>query len=263
MTDCEIKFVHCDWEEIRPLVVEYIVANNIIIESDWEDHVLESRHYKMVCRGKTAGYFAIHKGSVIWLFNVFPPYANKAQELFGRAKKYENVTGAMVATGDEFLMSHCLDDFVRIEKQAYFSAYTEKEISAEFQKEITLRLADIDRDLDILKLGGDFFGDIIKQVKNGALHIEIYIAEAAKETIGFGIIDYGRIIKDITSIGMYVCEQHRQQGYAANILQHLKRISLNKGCRVFSGCWYYNHSSKKAMERAGAYSKTRLIRFYF
>ena len=263
MADNEIKFVYCDWEEIQPLVVEYITINNITIESFWEGHVLESHHYKMVCQDKLAGYFSIHKGSTIWLFNVFPFYANKAQELFGRVKKYENVTSAMVATGDEFFMSHCLDNFIRIEKQAYFSIYTDKEILSERKKEIMLKLADIDKDIDILKISGDFLEGVIKEIKDGAVHIEIYIAEDDGDVIGFGIIDYGRIIRDITSTGMYVCEQYRTQGYGANILRKLAQISQDKGYRALSGCWYYNHNSKKTMESAGAYIKTRLIRFYF
>jgi len=264
MVNNEIKFVPCKWEEIHSSVAEYILANNITIESFWEGHVLESNHYKMVCGGTLAGYFAIHKEKTIMLFNVFPPYANQAQELFARVKKYESVTNAMVATGDEFLLAHCFDNFSRIEKQAYVSIYTDKEIPGERQKEIALRLADIDRDAEILKLSGDFLNDIIEEKRDGADHLEVYIAEHGGNVVGFGVIDYGRVIKDISSIGMYVCEQYRRQGFAANILQQLKHISLDKGCRrVLSGCWYYNHNSKKSMESAGAYSKTRLMRFYF
>ena len=263
MTACEVKFVCCEWEEIRPYVAEYIAANRITVESYWEGHVLESSHYKMVCQNNLAGYFSIHKSSTIWLFNVFPLYANKAQELFGRVKQYENVTSAMVATGDEFLMSHCLDNFVRIEKQAYFSIYTDKEIPANRRKEISLKLAVLDKDIDILKMSGDFLDSIIKEIKDGATHIEIYIVYDGEEVIGFGVIDYGRIVKDITSTGMYVCEEYRTQGYGSNILRELAQISRAKGYRAFSGCWYYNHNSKKTMESAGAYTKTRLIRFYF
>ena len=171
----------------------------------------------------------------------------------------------MTATGDEFFMSHCFDSFMRIEKQAYFSIYTEKEIAAERQKDIDLRLADINMDLDVLELCGDFLETEIKELREGIgiEHLKVYIAEADGNIVGFGVIEYGRVIKDISSIGMYVCEQYRRQGFAANILQKLKHISRDNGCRVFSGCWYYNHNSKKSMESAGAYSKTRLIRFYF
>jgi uncharacterized membrane-anchored protein YitT (DUF2179 family) len=38
---------------------------------------------------------------------------------------------------------------------------------------------------------------------------------------------------------------------------------IRKGYTAVSGCWYYNHNSKKTMESAGGYSKTRLLKFYF
>jgi len=263
MTVKEVEFIPCKWEEIHALVEEHIRGNNIIVDSFWEGHVLESNHYKMMVGDEIVGCFAIHKNSTITLFHVFTHYAHQSQELFARIKKYENVTNAMVPTGDEFFISHCFDNFARIEKQAYFAIYTEKDIPQERKRTLNLRLADVDRDCEALKLSGDFLDDIIKELRDGADYLNVYIAEHDKKIVGFGVIDCGRIIKDISSIGMYVCEQYRQQGMAANILEQLKQICAEKGYRVFSGCWYYNHNSKKSMESAGAYIKTRLIRFYF
>lgn len=259
----EIRFSPCEWNDIQQKVSDYLIQNRIVVDSFWEEHVLESNHYKMTYSDEIVGYFAIHKGSTITLFHVFCQYANQAQELFARVKKYESVTNAMVATGDEFFLSHCIDNFARIEKQAYFSIYTDKEIIRERQVELQLRLADIDKDEQILKLSGDFLDGEIENIRKGRDTLKIYIAESKDKVVGFGVIEYGRVIKDIASIGMYVCEEFRCQGIAANILQKLKHIVQNNGCRAFSGCWYYNHNSKKSMESAGAYSKTRLIRFYF
>ncbi len=259
----EIQFFPCAWEEIHPLVERDLIADRITVESFWEDHVLTSRHYKMVCGGDVAGYFAIHDKSTIMLFRVFALYANQAQALFARVKKYESVTNAMVATGDEFFLSHCVDDFARMEKQAYFSIYTDKEIPQERQKAVQLALADVDRDYETLKLSGTFLDGEIKSIRAGSTSLALYIARSEGRIIGFGVIEYGRVLKDIASIGMYVIEAERCQGFAANILQGLKHIAEDKGCKAFSGCWYYNHNSKKSMESAGAYSKTRLLRFYF
>jgi len=235
-----------------------------VVDSFWEAHVLESNHYKITnTDGEIVGFFAIHKESTITLFHVLPHYASQSQELFVRSKKYENVANAMVPTSDEFFLSHCLDSFTRIEKQAYFALYTDNGVTQERKKTLELRLADIDADKEILKLSGDFLDHSIEQISNNECGVEIYIAQHDGNIVGFGVVDYGRITKDIASIGMYVCEQYRMQGFAANILEHLKLICFEKSFRVVSGCWYYNHNSKKSMEAAGAYSKTRLVRFYF
>jgi len=259
----KIQLLPCKWQEIYPYVEDYIISNKITVDSFWEGNVIESNHYKMMVYDEIVGFFAIHENSTLTLFYVSAPYANQAQELFARVKRYESVTNAMVPTGDEFFISHCFDNFVKIEKQAYFATYTEKEISEEHKKALNLKIADIDKDCETLKLSGDFLDGIIKQLRDGADFIEIYVVEYGENVVGFGVIDYGRVLKDVSSIGMYVCEQYRQQGIAANILEHLKLICFGKGYRVLSGCWYYNHNSKKSMESAGAYSKTRLIRFYF
>ncbi len=251
------------WEDIGPLVAENCVACAMTVDSFWEDHVLESKHYKMTCDGEVAGYFAVHKGSTMTLFYVAPQYAGQSQELFARAKKYESVTNAMVATGDEFFLSHCVDNFKFIEKQAYFSVYTDYEIPAQRQKALSLRRADVDKDCETLKLCGDFLDGEIKNIQNGVDVVELYIVEHEGDVVGFGVIQYGRILKDTASTGMFVREEYRRQGFAANILQSLKHIVRSKGCRAYSGCWYYNHNSKKSMESAGAYSPTRLLRFYF
>lgn len=259
-----IHFSLCKWEEIHEIVEKYLKDNSIVIDSFWEEQVLESKHYKMTFDGKILGYFSIHKSSTITLFHVFSQYANQSQELFAQIKKYEQITNAMVVTGDEFFLSHCIDSFVRIEKQAYFSIYTDKEVSKDQQVTLSLRIANIDEDSEIFKLSGGFVDEsMLERMRKGDEHLNIYIVEHVNKTIGFGVVEYGRIIQDIASIGMFVCEEYRCHGYGGNILQNLKHISQNKGYRPFSGCWYYNHNSKKTMESAGAYSKTRLIRFFF
>jgi len=79
-----------------------------------------------------------------------------------------------------------------------------------------------------LKLAGDFMDDIVPQMQGGAAHLQVYIAELGGDVVGFGFLDNGRIIKDISSIGMYVLEQYCRQGIAANILMQLKLVSAQK-----------------------------------
>jgi len=261
----EIKFIRCDWEDISSTVAENIIANKITVESFWEGHVLESNHYQMTVDGEMVGYFAIHGENTIMLFHVIPKYAKFSQELFAKVKLSEQVTNAMVATGDEQLLSHCFDNYSRIEKQAYVSTYRDEDICPTRQKNLTLKLADVETDLETLKLSGDFLDSIIKQIQAEGEQspVKIYIAADDGVIVGFGVVDYGRVIKDIASIGMFVIDEFRRQGYATNILQSLKHICQNQGHRVFSGCWYYNHNSLKSSKSANAYSTTRYVRFYF
>lgn len=259
----DILLSPCEWQDIHEHVSRYIQEVNLTVESFWEDHVLNSNHYKMVVGDELVGWFSIHGGSTIVLFHVMEAYANFSAELFAKVKKYESVTNAMVVTGDEFFLSHAIDNYSKLEKQAYFAIYTEKPLEDGKRLPITLRLADVFQDEETLKLGGDFLKGEIENIKNGLDVLKLYIVESDEDVVGFGVVQYGRVVSDIASIGMFVRESYRCKGYAGNILKSLKELVSSQGHRAFSGCWYYNHNSKKSMESAGAYTKTRLLRFYF
>lgn len=254
----------CKWTDIKLEVSTYIEQNKITIDSYWEDHVLASHFYQFICEGKPIGFFAIYDQSMITLFHVMEAYADHGQTLFARIKQFEQVTNAFVTTGDEFFLSHCIDNFSRIEKQAYFSIYTDKPIKSQYQHDLTFREAKTMEDTQLFALTQDFFeADAAEKVLAGSDYYKVYLVEKESELVGFGVIEYGRVVSTIGSVGMYVLEEKRQQGYAACILKHLKGMVESRGLEARSGCWYYNHNSKKSMESAGAYSKTRLLRFYF
>ena len=72
------------------------------------------------------------------------------------------------------------------------------------------------------------------------------------------------VFTQFSLIGMYVLESKQEQGYGSSILRGMKDIVNEMGYNVvYASCWHSNQNSKKSMESAGAYSKTRLIRFYF
>jgi N-acetylglutamate synthase-like GNAT family acetyltransferase len=256
----DIVIKKCTLENIMKYILEYYQENRIIVDSFWEGYVRESNFYIIEYNQNTIGYFAINNETVLTLFNLFEEYRNISQELFGIARKYESVKEALIPTGDEYFISHAIDNYAKMEKQAYFSIYTEKK--PEKLVDIKLELADVEKDEDILNICHDFLKNEMENIKNG-IDEEIYIARHENDVIGFGIIEYQKIVNIYASIGMIVCEQHRQKGFGSNILNRLKNIVKGKGLQAISGCWYYNHNSKKTMESAGAYSKTKLLRFYF
>ena len=122
-----IKIEKCDYKFLQKYIKDYYINNSIIVDSFLEGHIRESNFYKIFTEEEIIGYFAIHKGTVLVLFYIFEKYRNISQELFAKIKKIESVKEALIPTGDEFFISHAFDNYTRIEKQAYFSIYTEKE----------------------------------------------------------------------------------------------------------------------------------------
>lgn len=258
-----IKFIHCKWEDIHPFVQNHIKEYRMSTDTYWDGFAIWSNHYLMTCGNETAGYFAINRKDTISLFNVFPHYANQAQELFARVKKYEEVTNAIVLTCDELFLSHCLDSFARIEKEQFNAIFTDKDMPN--KRTISLRQADFrnNDDREKIRLTGDFFSGSIIAHDEGRYHMDIYIGEDSGEYVGCGCIDRSRVVDDMASIGMFVLESKRERGYGSSILHGMRDIVSEMGYKVYASCWHSNHNSKKSMESAGAYTKTRLVRFYF
>jgi GNAT superfamily N-acetyltransferase len=252
------------YKDIEPMILVNILENKITVDSFWEDHILKSNHYGIYEDSVMVGYFSIFEKNTITSFYMIESHAQFGRKLMDQIKHFEQVTNAMVPTGDEFFLSHCTDSFSRMEKQAYFSIYRETSPAGFQNKALHLVRMDDKADLELLKKAEDFFdNDPVDRIFDPSPYYRIYKAFDQGELVGFGIVETGRVDPCIASIGMYVMADKRQHGYAKNILRQLQEKIAAEGYAVRSGCWYYNHNSLKSIESAGGYSKTRLLRFYF
>lgn len=259
-----MKFKKTKLNEIIPMIQKNIKDNKLTVDSFWEQHIIESNHYLIKDDSEIVGYFTIYKSNTLTSFYLKESHIQYGRNVFEKVKRFEEVTNAMVATGDEIFLSHCLDNYGRLEKQAFFSIYR-KEAPDEFNRiPLEFKRIKTHEELELLKLAGDFFDDEpIDKIFDEDFHYRIYTVYDQNKLIGFGVVETGRILSEVASIGMYVIEEKRQKGYGKNILRQLNELMIEEGYNCRSGCWYYNHNSLKTMESAGAYSKTRLLRFYF
>ena len=83
------------------------------------------------------------------------------------------------------------------------------------------------------------------------------------ELLGLGIIERGRLCDSVASCGMFVAESARRQGIGAAIIANLMGRCAEMALRPVAGCWYYNHNSKKTLEKAGMFTQTRLLKISF
>ncbi len=256
-----IVFTSCNWDSIRESVQRYYAEHNILADAFWEDHVRKSNFYRMEQGGAVIGWFAVYAESILTLFWVCPEYADAAQELFFRARKYESVREAFVPTGDEFFLGLAMDYYTAVEKQAYFFRYTQRE-ARDTIPNIVFTPADLVKDAESLNRAEGFFDDDLKNIRSGVAET-LFLAKQNGTFVGFGVAEYAAILPGFASIGMYVLREHRQKGIACGILTALQDMVKTRGLTPISGCWYYNHNSKKSLESAGAYAASRLLRFHF
>ena len=134
-TEIDIQFTSVALADIREAVREHWMSLPGAIDSYLERHVKESVHYQIRIAGEAAGFTSIHKESLITQFALTPSFKRFGQSAYSQVKKLESVQAAYVLTYDEFFLSHALDDYRQMTKQAYLFAvrpdqFQEKRIGA-------------------------------------------------------------------------------------------------------------------------------------
>jgi len=117
------------------------------------------------------------------------------------------------------------------------------------------RAAATDEDV-IREQSGDLFGDVRTRIERG----ELFLTDRAGACVGFGVMARSQFLHGVASIGMFTLEPFRCTGVGAATIRLLIDECSQRGMRAVAGCWYYNHASKRTLERAGMISRTRLLR---
>jgi GNAT superfamily N-acetyltransferase len=174
-------------------------------------------------------------------------------------RKLEQVREAYVPTCDEFYLAHALDDYRLLEKQAYFFQARPAAQRPPVPPKLTHRLARTDDLTQIATLTADFFDRAEWRVADG----QIYVAERDGAPFGFGVIERSMLYPAAASIGMITVEAHRGQGIGTAIIGALLDECERQKVTAIAGCWYYNHFSKKTLEKAGMFTQTRLLKISY
>lgn len=252
----ESRFVPVALAEIEAEVRAHLVALPSAIDSFMEEHILGSAHYRIVVDGAAAGFASIHQEKLIAQFALAERFRRYGQQVFARLRKHEQVQSAFVPTCDEFYLAHALDEYRQVAKQAYFFAAGPAVPVAEG---FSLRAA-VAGDMEAIRQeSGDFFEPVERRIEVG----ELFVTMRGDEAVGFGIAERSKLYEAVASIGMFVIERFRQEGAGTATIALLREECRRRGVRPIAGCWYYNHRSKRTLERAGMYSPTRLLKVEF
>jgi RimJ/RimL family protein N-acetyltransferase len=251
----DLHFARVPFDEIRESVHRHLHSLSAPIDSFLEEHILSSTHYRILVAEGTAGFASVHKEHLITQFALDEPYRNHGQSIFRRLRRLEQVRSAFVPTCDEFYLSHALDDYQRLAKQAYFFSAM-RDVRGATSDQYAMRPAELG-DVELVRaVSGDFFEPLERHITAG----EVFVTSRGEEPVGFGILIKSVLDDDVASIGMYTIERFRQAGVGTATIAMLMNECRRRILRPVAGCWYYNHRSKQTLERAGMYSPTRLLK---
>lgn len=254
-----VRFDQVDLCEIRDAVQQRLEALPQPVDSFLEDHILESTHYRVLIDAAPAGLASIHRANLITQFFLADPYQRWGQMVFQQLRRWENVAAALVPTCDEFFLAHALDDYRQLAKQAYFFTTGRAPADPALTAGYSLRQAAPQDASFIEQQSGGFFKNLEQQIQVG----EIFRVEREGRQVGFGVRVRSKFYRDVASIGMYTIEPYRHSGAGTAAIALLIEECARHGLRAVAGCWYYNHASKRTLERAGMVTRTRLLRIEF
>jgi GNAT superfamily N-acetyltransferase len=252
-----LAFDRVAFAEIGDRVRAHYAALPSPVDSFLEDHILASTHYRIAIDGEMAGWLSVHQEHLITQFSLEERFQARGQAVFAEARRMEQVHSAFVPTCDEFYLAHALDTYRRLEMQAYF--FVTGPAPRSRPDGYSLRQASADDHALIADASGDFFDDLDRRIAAG----ELFVTERGGAPVAFGISVPSALYEQVASIGMFTIEAHRRTGAATATIAGLIDQCRAAGVRPIAGCWYYNHGSKRTLERAGMRSPTRLLKIGF
>lgn len=241
-------------DEIPPDVRRHLAARPGRIDAFLEEHILGSEALRIVVDGAPAGIAAIHGESLITCFAPEPRVLQHGQAMYHALRPTGQVAAAFVPTCDEVFLAHALDDMRELRKQAYFFA-----LGLDVPPVAdgwTPAPATADDAAFIREVSGDFSEPVERRIETG----ELFLMLGSDERVGVGNMERSTLYDAVASIGMLAVEQSRRGGVGAATIGMLVRGCQRRGITPIAGCWYYNHRSKRTLERAGLVATTRLLR---
>jgi len=234
-----------------------------VTDDFWEGHIVDAHFFSIQSDENSIGYFSIYGGSKITAFYMEAKYLYMAQEAFKRILDEFSIETAFVATCDELFLSLCLDFHKSIELQAYFfdGSICHDVKSPEYDRAGLSEIRPEEIDAVNQQTDGFFSNTTREQLENR--ECVIYRMTNNNDVLGYGVIVPDKTRPQLWACGMIVLTAYRQKGIGRSIQIHLGDICRENGKIPISGCWYYNHLSKKTIESAGRYTKTRLLNVKF
>lgn len=254
-----IDFLPTDLEDLRPTLVEYN-RHLAPICSFLEDHIRDAMHYRITIDSAVAGFVSVHGGATIVQFGLGPEFRGYGQDVFREARRLESVHGALVASSDQFFLVHSIDDYSRLSKQAcMFESVDESGSPDRSDDACTFRVAEPTDVALVEELSGDFFEQSEKLIETGLM----YVVDRSGSTVGFGLIERNEFALGSASIGIFTVESARRTGVGTEVVRFLAAECRRLDLRAHAGCWYYNHASKRTLERGGMAATGRIFRVVY
>lgn len=239
-------------EEIKQMISNYYSDLQYGTDDFFEGHIKESDFYIIRYDGSVIGVFGSKDDEVLTFIYLDNAYKSLYKQVFDCTISYEHTRKIMTVTNDTNMLNQIIIHNFTIVKQAYNFCYIGETIECDFLLQ-EARLEDAENIKDIF---GDHFEDYEEKIQRK----ELYVGSVEGEIVSLGLIVPHSFCDNTVSIGMVTAKEHRRKGYATKTIIQLINTCIDLERQIRAGCSYYNHASKRTLEKAGLIVSNLIIR---
>jgi hypothetical protein len=241
------------FDETKLEILANLASYSEPIDTYYEDHVIESKHFVITRDNEKCGYFSVFDHVLLTQFALAEKVMPLAQEIFQEVLALSKAKEIYCSTSDRLLLLMALDSQKEVVVQDYIFQPGDPQPG---KKGFGLTKA-VETDITGIKNTDDGF---FKNLENNIKNDELFIGRYSGDVVSYGIIEKSRLTNDLASIGMFVLENKRGNGYGALTLIDLIKLCQMTGIRPIAGCFVKNQYSVNALKKAGMVSLNRLLK---
>lgn len=213
------------------------------------------QHWTLKIDEKIVGYACVSKKNTLYQFYITPIYLNHGKVVLEEFLKEREIKKALIGTNDPI----CLSLIMHFQKSIEIFGYLFKDMVEVNQEERDVdfrvaELAELERILNfhVRAYGAPENTDGIQNYYSDCLSKGVtFVLEKNNEIIGILEARTYTLGIKLTSFGVVVLPEYRNQGYGSYLLVEGKSIAKSRDSEAICGCSVKNISSQKGMENCG------------
>ena len=258
---------------LEDLKLEHLKTLSAPLDAYWEEALIGfADHYELRIDGARSGFYCLNSEQQLVAFHLLQEYMDHGENAFSHVINEHGVPAALVGTNDSFFLALCLD--IATGCQVHSLLFEDNpNHSNEFtgKDQYSFELASEDDFSDILEHCRAASGSLdTESIETGFENLKGYIRSLMDNHAIFTLREDGALIatsecrisktqKPYADVGMIVAEEHRCKGIGSYILACTKHFCYGRDVIPICSCEATNTGSKKAITRAGFFSKHRII----
>lgn len=253
------KIQRTDIDQLKEQRLEYLNSLPEFQDIFIEFMIPDAKCYVINNSNDIAGYSILDFENSLIEFFVYSKYSGDRNTIFDQVLQQLSVRKIYCKSFDYVLMKSCLER--KFNYKTIGLLYRNLDKGGTYtDTNLRVRFADQD-DVAFLSAQNDEVFEPVELLPQFINDKSILIYSRSDAIVGCGFLT--RIHPDFNyfDIGVWTSPEHRKQGFATHIINHLKFTCLEDGNIPICGCAYGNISSQKTLEKCGFKSRHKLIEF--